>query len=56
MRVTLTSLKRIRESVTSPFHAAGVCDRSVLVARKSLLSAAIWLLICFIAMFCSSVL
>ena len=56
VRVTLTTLNWMRESVTSPVHGAGVWLLSGLVARKSLFSALIWLLICAFDTFCSAVL
>ena len=56
VRVTCLSTKFRRVSVINPFHGAGAFDLSVLVARKSLLSAAIWLAICASEMFCAAVL
>ena len=46
----------MRESVISPAHGVGVFDRSGFVARKSLFRDAIWLLICAVETFYSSVL
>ncbi len=40
-------------SATRPFHTAGAFFASVFVARKSLLSTAIWLLTCASEMFSS---